>query len=101
MRFSLDRYPNHMQILMLMGENPHNPTPRLPVVHLDETLTFSGRLSVFGTEGRENLTSLREVSVIERLSTKSLLQLYKAIVIPQMEFAALVLQNSSLADTLR
>ena len=44
----------------------------------------------FGTEGRENHISLRQVSVTEKLSTKSLLQLYKVIVIPQMEFAASV-----------
>ena len=38
--------------------------------------------------------------MVAKLSTKSLLQLCKAILIPQMEFAASVLQNSSSADSL-
>ena len=42
----------------------------------------------------------RTLSVLRQLSTKSLLKLYKALVIPQMEFAASVWQNSSSADTL-
>ena len=38
--------------------------------------------------------------MVEKLSTKSLLQLFKAILIPQMEFPAPVFQNGSSADTL-
>ena len=51
-------------------------------------------------KAEKTLSVLRQVSVTEKLSTKSLLQLYKVMVIPQMEFAASVWQNSSLADTL-
>ena len=79
---------------------PYNPTPRLLGVHLDETLSFSGHLSVLERKAEKTLSVLKQVSVTEKLSTKSLLQLYKALVIPQMEFAASVWQNSSSADTL-
>ena len=69
-------------------------------VHLDETLSFSRHLSVLGRKAEKTLSALWQVSVTEKLSTKSLLQLYKALVIPKMEFAASVWQNSSSADTL-
>ena len=67
---------------------------------MDETLSFSGHLSVLERKVEKTLSVLRQVSVTEKLSTKSLLQLYKALVIPQMEFAASVWQNSSSADAL-
>ena len=65
-----------------------------------ETFSFSGHLSVLERKAEKTLSVLRQVSVTEKLSTKSLLQLYKALVIPQMEFAASAWQNSSSADTL-
>ena len=40
------------------------------------------------------------VSITEKISTKSLLLLYKALVIPQIEFVAPVWQNSSSVDVL-
>ena len=57
-------------------------------------------MSVLERKAEKTLSVLRQVSVTEKLSTKSLLQLYKALVIPKMEFAASVWQNSSSADTL-
>ena len=52
---------------------PYNPTPRLLGVHLDETLSFSGHLSVLERKAEKTLSVLRQVSVTEKLSTKSLL----------------------------
>ena len=67
---------------------------------MDEALSFSGHLSVLERKAEKTLSVLRQVSITENLSTKSLLQFFKALVIPQMEFAASVWQNSSSADTL-
>ena len=64
------------------------------------SMSFSRHLSVLERKAEKTLSVLRQVSVTEKLSTKSLLQLYKVIVIPQMEFAASVWQKSSSADIL-
>ena len=63
-------------------------------------ISRSYSLIILGWKAEKTLSVLRQVSVTEELSTKSLSQLHKALVIPQMEIAASVWQNSSSADTL-
>ena len=69
-------------------------------VQLDEGLTFSKHLDNLELKAEKTLLVSRQVSVTEKMSTKSLLQLYKALVIPQTEFAAPVWQNSPSVYTL-
>ena len=79
---------------------PYNPTPRLLGVQLDESLSFSKHIDKIEQKAEKTLSVLRRVSTTEKMSTKSLLQLYKALVIPQIEFAAPVWQNSTSVETL-
>ena len=79
---------------------PYNPTPRLLEVQLDESLSFSKHIHKIEQKAEKTLSVLRRVSITEKMSTKSLLQLYKALVIPQIEFAAPVWQNSTSVETL-
>ena len=69
-------------------------------IQLDEGLTFSKHLDNLELKAEKNLSVLRRVSVTEKMRTRSMLQLYKASVIPQIEFAAPVWQNSTSVDTL-
>ena len=91
---------NQLEIRINGKKIPYNPSPRLLGVQLDEGLTFSKHLDNLELKAEKTLSVLRRVSVTEKMSTRSMLQLYKALVIPQIEFAAPVWQNSTSVDTL-
>ena len=56
MCFFLGKIAQPQVDIKVNGENPYNPTPHLPGVHLDETLTFSGHLSVFEQKAEKTLS---------------------------------------------
>ncbi len=74
------------------GIIPYNANPRLLGVFLDEHMTFSRHISEVERRGMRTLSLLQQVKLVEGINTTRLLQLYKSILRPQLEYAAPVWQ---------
>ena len=70
----------------------HNPKPKLLGITLDEKLKFETHIELVERKALRSLNSLRKVKETEIISTSCMLQLYKALIIPQLEYAASVWQ---------
>ena len=70
----------------------YNPNPKLLGVILDEKLKFESHIEAVELKATRSLELLRKVKETEVINTTCMLQLYKALVVPQLEYAALVWQ---------
>ena len=70
----------------------YNPTPKILGVFLDEKLKFKVHIEQVERKALRSLDLLRRVRVTEVISTKCMLQLYKALITPQLEYATAVWQ---------
>ena len=70
----------------------YNPTPKILGITLDEKLRFEKHIENVERKAIRSLDSLRKVKETEIISPNCMLQLYKALVIPQLEYAAPVWQ---------
>ena len=66
----------------------YNPKPKRLGVTLDEKLKFETHVEMVERKALRSLNSLRKVKETEIVSPSCMLQLYKALVIPQLEYAA-------------
>ena len=76
----------------------HNPTPKLLGVTLDEKLKFEPHTEKLEHRALKTVSLLRKVKETEGINTKCMLQLYKALVTPQLENAAAVWQIGNCAS---
>ena len=70
----------------------YNSNPKILGVTLDEKLKFEKHIELVERKALRSLDSLRKVKETEIISTNCMLQLYKALVVPQLEYAAPVWQ---------
>ncbi|MEW8545279.1 MAG: reverse transcriptase domain-containing protein, partial [Candidatus Thiodiazotropha sp.] len=70
----------------------YNSNPKLLGVTLDEKLKFEKHIEQVERKALRSLDTLRKVKETEIISTNCMLQLYKALVIPQLEYAVPVWQ---------
>ena len=70
----------------------YNPTPKILGVTLDEKLKFEMHIEQLERKASKTMALLRKVKETEVLNTRCMLQLYKALVAPQLEYAAAVWQ---------
>ena len=70
----------------------YNPTPKILGITLNEKLRFEKHIENVERKAIRSLDSLRKVKETEIISPNCMLQLYKALVIPQLEYAASVWQ---------
>jgi hypothetical protein len=82
------------KIRMGTAELPYNPTPCSLGVHLDEELNFSRHIEKVEQKANKVLSLLRTVKETEKITSARMLQFYKALVIPHLEYASPVWQNS-------
>ena len=66
----------------------YNPTPKILGITLDEKLRFEKHIENVERKAIRSLDSLRKVKETEIISPNCMLQLYKALVIQQLEYAA-------------
>lgn len=71
----------------------YNKTPKMLGITLDEKLKFDKHIEIIERKGHRSVDMLRRVKESECVKPKCLLQLYKAMVRPQIEYAAAVWQN--------
>ena len=99
--FSLNNeFLNQARELQMIVDNKlikYNPNPKLLGVTLDEKMKFDKHIENVERKGLKAVEALRHVKEIEKISTKCMLQLYKALVIPQLEYAAQVWQVGNCA----
>ena len=70
----------------------YNPKPNILGETLDEKLKFESHTELIERKALRSLVSLRKVKETEIISTNCMLQLYKALVMPQLEYASPVWQ---------
>ena len=73
-------------------ELKYNPNPKILGVTLDEKLKFENHIEIIAWKASRSLELLRKVKETEMINAKCMLQLFKAIVVPQLEYAAPVWQ---------
>ena len=73
-------------------ELKYNPKPKILGVTLDEKLKFETHLELVERKAFRSLELLRRVKETDVINTKCMLQLYNALVVPQLEYAASVWQ---------
>jgi hypothetical protein len=76
---------------------PYNANPRVLGAFLDEELNFDHHIDKTEQKANKALSLLRAVKETEKVNCARLIQLYKAIVIPHLEYAAPVWQASPIA----
>ena len=80
-------------ILVIDGQTiTYNSTPKILGITSDEKLRFEKHIENVERKAIRSLDSLRKVKETEIISPNCVLQLYKALVIPQLEYAAPVWQ---------
>lgn len=81
----------------------YNPKPKILGVTLDEKFKFDTHTEQIERKALRSLDLLRKVKETEVIDTKCMLQLYKASVTPQLEYAASVWQigNCSCLDKIQ
>ena len=70
----------------------YNPKPKILGVTLDEKLKFDVHTEQVERKALRSIDLLRRVKETETISTKCMIQLYKALITPQLEYAASVWQ---------
>ena len=70
----------------------YNKTPKILGVTLDEKMKFESHIDNVEKKAFRSLDLLRKVKETESISPKCMLHLYKALVAPQLEYAATVWQ---------
>ena len=70
----------------------YNHTPKLLGIVLDESLNFQTHITKVEQKASKPINTLRQVKYVENISTKKLLQLYKALVLPVLEYRELVIR---------
>ena len=70
----------------------YNAQPKILGVTLDEKMKFEVHTQQIERKALRSLDLLRRVKETEVISTKCMLQLYKALITPQLEYAAAVWQ---------
>ena len=70
----------------------YNPTPKILGVTLDEKMKFDIHTEQVERKALRSLDLLRRVKETEVVNTKCMIQLYKALITPQLVYAAAVWQ---------
>ena len=76
----------------------YNPNPKILGLHLDESLSFQTHITKTEQKANKALGVLRQIKHVEQIKTSKLVQLYKALICPILEYACPVWQ---IADTKR
>jgi hypothetical protein len=69
-------------------------------MYLDEEMNFNYHIGKVETKANKALALLRAVKGTDKIDTKKLIQIYKAIVVPHLEYAAPVCQAAGGCDRL-
>ena len=80
-----------ISVLKLEGQNiKYNPNPKLLGVTLDERIKFDIHTEQVERKALRSLEELRRVKETEVVNSKCMIQLYKALITPHLEYAAAV-----------
>ena len=81
-----------IEISLQQQKLKYNHTPKLLGIILDESLNFQTHITKVEQKVSKSISTLRQVKYVENISTKKLLQLYIALVLPVLEYACPVWQ---------
>ena len=80
-----------LEISLNQQKIKYNSTPKILGVTLDESLSFQPHITKVEQKA---ISSLRQVKYVENINTQKLVQLYKALVLPILEYASPVWQDA-------
>ena len=83
---------DEIKVTINQEEIKYNKTPKILGVTLDESLNFQSHISKVEQKANKALSSLKQVKFVENINTQKLIQLYKALVLPILEYASPVWQ---------
>ena len=72
----------------------YNPNPKVLGLHLDESLNFQNHIKQTEQKANKAIGVLRQIKHVEKISTVKLVQLYKSLICPILEYACPVWQNA-------
>ena len=72
----------------------YNPNPKVLGLHLDESLNFQNHIKKTEQKANKAIGVLRQIKHVEKISTVKLVQLYKSLICPILEYACPVWQNA-------
>ena len=79
--------------VQLNGEDiPYNSNPKILGLHLDESLNFQTHIKKTEQKANKVIGVLRQIKHVEKINTSKLLQLYKSLICPILEYACAVWQ---------
>lgn len=88
--FNADNTPPHVQ---LDGTDiKYNSNPKILGLHLDESLSFQTHITKTEQKANKAIGVLRQIKHVERIKSSKLVQLYKSLVCPILEYACPVWQ---------
>ena len=70
----------------------YNPNPKVLGLHLDESLNFPNHIKKTEQKANKAIGLLRQIKHVEKISTVKLIQLYKCLICPILEYACPVWQ---------
>ena len=72
----------------------YNPNPKVLGLHLDKSLNFQNHIKKTEQKANKAIGVLRQIKHVEKISTVKLVQLYKSLICPILEYACPVWQNA-------
>ena len=81
-----------IKIIVDGKEVAYNPNPKILGLHLDETLNFQNHIKKTEQKAYKAIGVLRQIKHVEKISTLKLVQMYKTLICPVLEYASPVWQ---------
>ena len=91
-RSNLDVDSSSLKVQLNGKDIPYNPNPKILGLHLDESLTFQNHIKKTEQKANKVIGVLRQIKHVEKINTCKLLQLYKSLICPILEYACAVWQ---------
>ena len=91
-RSNLDVDSSSLKVQLNGKDIPYNPNPKILGLHLDESLTFQNHIKRTEQKANKVIGVLRQIKHVEKINTCKLLQLYKSLICPILEYACVVWQ---------
>ncbi|MEW8544970.1 MAG: reverse transcriptase domain-containing protein [Candidatus Thiodiazotropha sp.] len=84
--------PSQIHVQLNGNDIKYNSSPKVLGLHLDESLTFQNHIIKTEQKANKVIGVLRQVKHVEQIKTSKLIQLYKSLICPILEYACPVWQ---------
>ena len=89
-RSNLDVEGSSLMVQLNGKDIPYNSNPKILGLHLEESLNFHTHIKKTEQKANKVIGVLRQIKHVEKINTSKLLQLYKSLICPILEYACAV-----------